>query len=327
MQFINLYQILSVTRHADAAAIKRSYRELARQLHPDTSKHPEAKTHFQILNDAYQILNDPLRRRLYNFQYDRYQTWLKQREEALAALKIYQAKQAEYEAAQKSAKGKREANFTAPVPPPPPPPPPPPADIYRTQQTRNRDPKTTARQRTSSAEPYVSMSQMRQKHFYSYIPTIRTIAIVIWFFVAIQVLDRASTHVMEIEKVQAAEIKGGQWSGVFQRVETSAREFREDIYGNVDLQPGDLLQFEETWLMHRETEFMLIYTADERKMKKMGQLYSNRIYYPYYVINFILMASAFAGFFLPDSFAELRFKFGLACIFFTILSIAVNLVF
>ncbi|MFK7924374.1 MAG: J domain-containing protein [Bacteroidia bacterium] len=318
-----MYQILSVSRHADAAAIKRSYRELARQLHPDTSQHPEAKTHFQILNDAYQILNDPLRRRLYNFQYDRHQAWLKQREEALAALKVYQAKQAEYEAALKTAKRKKKAAFTAP--PPPPPPPPPPADIYRAQ--RPRDPKTTARQRTSSAEPYVSMAQMRQKHFYRYIPTIRTISIIIWLFVAFQMLDRVSTHVMEIEKVQAAEIKGGQWSGVFQRVETSAREFREDIYGHVDLEPGDLLQFEETWLMHRETEFMLIYTAHERKQKKMGQLYSNRIYYPYYVINFILLISAFAGFFLPHSFAELRFKFGLACIFFTILSIVVNLVF
>ncbi|MEM6345264.1 MAG: DnaJ domain-containing protein [Bacteroidota bacterium] len=308
-----MYQILAVSRHADAETIKRSYRSLARQLHPDTSKHPEAKTHFQILNDAYQILNDPLRRRLYNLQYDRYQAWLKQREEAIAAQKAYA------EAQSTSSKRRKDKAATAPPPPPPPPP-------FGQKQAQS-DPRTQAYQRTSSAEPYVSMAQVRQKQFFRYIPTVRTIAIVIWFFVGLQALDLLFTEVMEIEKVQAAEIKGGHWTGVFQRVETSAREFREDVYGYVDLEPGDLLQFEETWLMHRETEFMLIYTAHERKEKRMGQLFTNRIFYPFYVINFILLASAFAGFFLPDNFAELRFKFGLACIFFTVLSIAVNLVF
>ncbi len=313
MQFIDLYQILAVSRHADADAIKRSYRSLARQVHPDTSAHPEAKTHFQILNDAYQILNDPLRRRLYNLQYDRYQAWLKQRDEAIAAQKAYA------EAQSTATKKKKTKATTAPPPPPPPPP--------FGQKKRQQDPKTRAYQRTSSAEPYVSMAQVRQKQFYRYIPTVRTIAILIWFFVGLQALDLLSTEVMEVEKVQAAELKGGQWTGVFQRVETSSREFREDIYGYVDLEPGDLLQFEETWLMHRETEFMLIYTAHERKEKRMGQMYTNRIFYPFYVINLILLASAIAGFFLPDNFAELRFKFGLACIFFAVLSVAINLVF
>ena len=323
MQFIDLYQILGVSRHADAAALKRAYRILARDLHPDTSSLPDAKTRFQILNDAYQILNDPLRRRLYNLQYDRYQAWRKQREEAIAAQQAYQAQQQAAAASQAKTK-KRSAKQAQKAPPPPPPPPPNP---FVEHQPFQKDTHTRAKQRTSHAEPYVSMAQVRQKQFFRYIPTVRTIAIFVWIFVGLQMLDRVSTKVMDVEKVQASEITGGQWSGVFLNIETNYRDFREDIYGYVDLQPGDLLQFEETWLMSRETEFMLIYTATERQEKQMGQQFFNRLFYPFYVINLLLLLSAFAGFFLPDNRAELRFKFGLACIFFSLLSLAINLVF
>ncbi|MBP0017910.1 MAG: J domain-containing protein [Cyanobacteria bacterium SBLK] len=62
------YQILQVSPNATQAEIKQAYRRLAKQLHPD-SQHENA-SHEEIvrLNDAYEILGDPQRRRNYDRQ-------------------------------------------------------------------------------------------------------------------------------------------------------------------------------------------------------------------------------------------------------------------
>jgi len=62
----DLYEVLGVERGANDAAIKRAYRKLAQQWHPDVNKDPEAPARFKELSEAYQILSDPERRQRYD---------------------------------------------------------------------------------------------------------------------------------------------------------------------------------------------------------------------------------------------------------------------
>ena len=56
----DLYSELGVPRTADAAAIKRAYRKLAKELHPDRNKdNPKAMERFKSVTSAYEILSDP----------------------------------------------------------------------------------------------------------------------------------------------------------------------------------------------------------------------------------------------------------------------------
>jgi molecular chaperone DnaJ len=60
------YEILGVSREASPEEIKRSYRQLARQYHPDVNKSPDAEGRFKEINEAYQILSDEQRRAMYD---------------------------------------------------------------------------------------------------------------------------------------------------------------------------------------------------------------------------------------------------------------------
>ncbi len=53
------YEILGVARDADADAIKKAYRKLARQLHPDVNPDPATQELFKDVTRAYEILSDP----------------------------------------------------------------------------------------------------------------------------------------------------------------------------------------------------------------------------------------------------------------------------
>ena len=67
----NYYEILGVSRNASADEIKRAYRTLARQYHPDRNPgNKAAEEKFKDINEAYEILSDQTRR----LQYDRAQT-------------------------------------------------------------------------------------------------------------------------------------------------------------------------------------------------------------------------------------------------------------
>jgi DnaJ-class molecular chaperone len=61
----DFYTVLGVSRDATPAAIKRAYRRLAKQLHPDTGI-AEAPVSFQELQKAYETLSDADRRRRYD---------------------------------------------------------------------------------------------------------------------------------------------------------------------------------------------------------------------------------------------------------------------
>ncbi len=60
------YEILGVPRNATQEEIKRAFRKLARKYHPDINKSPEAQEKFKEINEAYQILSDPEKRKLYD---------------------------------------------------------------------------------------------------------------------------------------------------------------------------------------------------------------------------------------------------------------------
>lgn len=69
MESKDYYRTLGIARTAQADEIKKAFRSLARQYHPDT--HPndkEAERKFKEINEAYEVLSDPDKRR----QYDRY---------------------------------------------------------------------------------------------------------------------------------------------------------------------------------------------------------------------------------------------------------------
>ncbi len=60
------YEVLGVERGADDASIKRAFRKLAQQWHPDVNTDPDAPTRFKEASEAYQILSDPQRRQRYD---------------------------------------------------------------------------------------------------------------------------------------------------------------------------------------------------------------------------------------------------------------------
>jgi len=62
----DFYQILGVSKDADADTLKRAYRKLARQYHPDVNKEPGAEDKFKEIGKAYEALADPETRARYD---------------------------------------------------------------------------------------------------------------------------------------------------------------------------------------------------------------------------------------------------------------------
>src|SRR5437763_16702193 len=60
------YEILGVTRSASDDDIKKAYRKLALQFHPDRNKAPEATERFKEATEAYQVLSDTEKRSMYD---------------------------------------------------------------------------------------------------------------------------------------------------------------------------------------------------------------------------------------------------------------------
>lgn len=60
------YEVLGVSRDASPDEIKKAYRRLARELHPDVNPSPEASERFKLVTHAYDVLSDPQQRQQYD---------------------------------------------------------------------------------------------------------------------------------------------------------------------------------------------------------------------------------------------------------------------
>lgn len=60
------YQILGVSKNASATDIKKAYRKLALEYHPDRNKSKEAHEKFKEINKAYEVLGDPKKKETYD---------------------------------------------------------------------------------------------------------------------------------------------------------------------------------------------------------------------------------------------------------------------
>lgn len=67
MEYKDYYKILGVDKNADEKEIKKAYRKLARQYHPDVNPdNKAAETRFKEANEAYEVLGDPEKRQKYD---------------------------------------------------------------------------------------------------------------------------------------------------------------------------------------------------------------------------------------------------------------------
>jgi molecular chaperone DnaJ len=60
------YAVLGVRRDASSDEIKKAYRRLARELHPDVNPDPQTQDRFKEITQAYEVLSDPEKRQLYD---------------------------------------------------------------------------------------------------------------------------------------------------------------------------------------------------------------------------------------------------------------------
>ncbi|HEX7224262.1 MAG TPA: DnaJ C-terminal domain-containing protein [Candidatus Limnocylindria bacterium] len=66
MEYKDYYAILGVPKTASQAEIKKAYRRMARELHPDTNKDPAAERRFKDANEAHAVLADAEKRKQYD---------------------------------------------------------------------------------------------------------------------------------------------------------------------------------------------------------------------------------------------------------------------
>ena len=60
------YAALGIPRDATAEQIKRAFRKMAMQVHPDVTDDPEAEEKFKAINEAYEVLSDPQKKAIYD---------------------------------------------------------------------------------------------------------------------------------------------------------------------------------------------------------------------------------------------------------------------
>lgn len=62
----DFYEVLGVSKSASADEIKKAYRKLALEWHPDRNKSPQAHDKFKEINEAYEVLSDPKKKQMFD---------------------------------------------------------------------------------------------------------------------------------------------------------------------------------------------------------------------------------------------------------------------
>ena len=76
MEYKDYYKILGVERNASQPEIKRAYRQLALQYHPDKNPDDEsAESRFKEINEAYEVIGDPAKRAKFDQLGSSYRNW------------------------------------------------------------------------------------------------------------------------------------------------------------------------------------------------------------------------------------------------------------
>src|SRR3954462_2596489 len=66
VEFKDYYKTLGVAKGATTEEVKKAYRKLAREYHPDVNKKPGAEKRFKEINEANEVLSDPEKRKRYD---------------------------------------------------------------------------------------------------------------------------------------------------------------------------------------------------------------------------------------------------------------------
>src|SRR5690242_14454035 len=67
LEYKDYYQILGISKTATEDEVKKAFRKLAREYHPDVAKNKaEGEKKFKEINEAYEVLSDPEKRRKYD---------------------------------------------------------------------------------------------------------------------------------------------------------------------------------------------------------------------------------------------------------------------
>lgn len=78
---MDYYEILGLSSGASQEQIRRAYRTLAKKYHPDRNPSPEAAARMSEINDAYDVLSDPVKRRAYDSRFTNIFTYAEPRRE------------------------------------------------------------------------------------------------------------------------------------------------------------------------------------------------------------------------------------------------------